>query len=124
MPSRKKKVNSFLAMWDMLGLECVFSIDDAKKVIDNYNKEKVWKILKEESIDRKPPNPIPLALLIVRARANSHRNYEIYSFQTYLSERQVRKTFAADPQSIVEWIRENGNKIYSDYIKQSKKAIV
>lgn len=111
-------------MWDMLGLECVFSIDDAKKVIDNFNKEKVWKILKEESIDCKPPNPIPLALLIVRARANSHRNYEIYSFQTYLSERQVRKTFAANPQPIVEWIRENGNKIYSDYIKQSTRAIV
>jgi len=111
-------------MWDMLGLECVFSIDDAKKLVDDFNKEKVWEILKGKSIDRKPPNPIPLALLIVRARANSHRNYEIYSFQTYLSERQVRKTFAADPQSIVEWIRENGNKIYSDYIKQSKKAIV
>ena len=41
-----------------------------------------------------------------------------------MSMRDVRKMFADDPQPIVEWIRENGNKIYSDYIKQERKMIV
>ena len=123
MPSRKKKGNSFLVVWDMLGLESIFSIDDAMTKVENYEKEKVWKTLKEEAIGQKP-NPIPLQMLILRARHNSQRSYEIYSFNTTMSENQVRKIFAKDPQPIVEWIRENGNKIYSDYIKQSKKAIV
>lgn len=123
MLSRKKKDKSFLVVWDMLGLESIFSIDDAMLEVENYEKEKVWKTLKEESIGKRP-NPIPLQLLIMRARANSQRSYEIYSFSTTMSEREVRKIFAEDPQPIVEWIRENGNKIYSDYVKQERKMIV
>ena len=123
MPSRKKKENSFLVVWDMLGLESIFSIDDAMAEVENYEKDKVWKTLKDEPIGKKP-NPIPLQLLIMRARFNSQRSYEIYSFNTTMSEREVRKIFAEDPQPIVEWIRENGNKIYSDYVKQDKKFIV
>ena len=124
MPSRKKKGNSFLVVWDMLGLESIFSIDDAMNEIENYEKDKVWKTLKGEGSIGKKPNPIPLQMLIMRARYNSQRSYEIYSFNTTMSEREVRKIFADDPQPIVEWIRENGNKIYSDYIKQERKMIV
>jgi len=107
----------------MLGLESIFSIDDAMAEVENYEKDKVWKTLKDEPIGKKP-NPIPLQLLIMRARFNSQRSYEIYSFNTTMSEREVRKIFAEDPQPIVEWIRENGNKIYSDYVKQERKMIV
>ena len=123
MPSRKKKDKSFLVVWDMLGLESIFSIDDAMAEVENYEKDKVWKTLKDEPVGKKP-NPIPLQLLIMRARYNSQRSYEIYSFNTTMSEREIRKIFAEDPQPIVEWIRENGNKIYSDYVKQDKKFIV
>ena len=124
MPSRKKKLNNFLVVWDMLGLESIFSIDNAMDEIENYEKDKVWKTLKGEGSIGRKPNPIPLQLLIMRARCNSQRSYEIYSFNTTMSEREVRKIFAEDPQPIVEWIRENGNKIYSDYVKQEKKFIV
>jgi hypothetical protein len=124
MPSRKKKGNSFLVVWDMLGLESIFSIDNAITEIENYEKDKVWKTLKGEGSIGRKPNPIPLQMLIMRARYNSQRSYEIYSFNTTMSEREVRKIFADDPQPIVEWIRENGNKIYSDYIKQERKMIV
>jgi hypothetical protein len=123
MPSRKKKDKSFLVVWDMLGLESIFSIDDAMIEVENYEKDKVWKTLKDEPVGKKP-NPIPLQLLIMRARYNSQRSYEIYSFNTTMSEREVRNIFAEDPQPIVEWIRENGNKIYSDYVKQERKMIV
>lgn len=123
MPSRKKKDKSFLVVWDMLGLESIFSIDDAMIEVENYEKDKVWKTLKDEPVGKKP-NPIPLQLLIMRARFNSQRSYEIYSFNTTMTEHEVRKIFAEDPQPIVEWIRENGNKIYSDYVKQERKMIV
>ena len=123
MPSRKKKGNSFLVVWDMLGLESIFSIDDAMAEVENYEKDKVWKTLKEEPIGKKP-NPIPLQMLIMRARFNSQRNYEIYTFNTTMTMNEVRTFFADDPQPIVDWIRENGNKIYSDYVKQERKMIV
>lgn len=123
MPSRKKKDKSFLVVWDMLGLESIFSIDDAMLEVENYEKEKVWKTLKEEPL-REKPNPIPLQMLIMRARFNSQRSYEIYTFNTTMTMNEVRTFFADDPQPIVEWIRENGNKIYSDYVKQERKFIV
>jgi hypothetical protein len=123
MPSRKKKSNSFLVVWDMLGLESIFSVDDAMNEIENYEKDKVWKTLKDEPIGRKP-NPIPLQMLIMRARYNSQRSYEIYTFSTDMTMKQIREVFEVTPQPIVEWIRENGNKIYSDYVKQERKMIV
>jgi hypothetical protein len=123
MPSRKKKLNNFLVVWDMLGLESIFSVDDALNEVESYEKDKTWKILKNEPVG-KAPNPIPLQMLIMRARYNTQRSYEIYTFSTDMTMNQVREVFAVTPQPIVEWIRENGNKIYSDYVKQEKKFIV
>lgn len=122
MPSRKKQLNRFLVIYDMFGLESIFSIDDALQEVENYEKDKIWKTLKDETVG-KCPNPIPLQMLLLRARANAHRSYEIYSFETSLSMNDVRVEFASDPQPIVNWIRENGNKIYSDYTKSDRKVI-
>ncbi len=107
----------------MLGLESIFSVDDALNEVERYEKDKTWKILKNEPAG-KAPNPIPLQMLIMRARYNTQRSYEIYTFSTDMTMNQVREVFAVTPQPIVEWIRENGNKIYSDYVKQEKKFIV
>ena len=122
MPSRKKKLNNFLVVWDMLGLESIFSVDDALNEVESYEKDKTWKILKGETVGKRP-NPIPLQMLIMRARFNSQRSYEIYTFSTDMNMNDVRKIFADDPQPIVNWIRENGNKIYSDYSKSNKQVI-
>jgi len=123
MPSRKKKLNNFLVVWDMLGLESIFSVDDALNEVESYEKDKTWKILKNEPVG-KAPNPIPLQMLIMRARYNTQRSYEIYTFSTDMTMNQVREVFAVTPQPIVEWIRENGKQVYSDYVKQNRKMIV
>ena len=123
MPSRKKKENNFLVVWDMLGLESIFDVGKAYLEVENYEKDKMWKTLKGEPLSEKP-NPIPLQMLIMRAKFNSQRNYEIYTFSTTMTMNEVREFFADDPQPIVDWIRVNGNKIYSDYIKQERKMIV
>lgn len=123
MPSRKKNVRHYVAMWDMLGLECIFDVDAAKDEIEQWEKEVIWSSLKEES-HRKKPNPIPLNMMIMRAKFNSQRSYEIYEFNSTLSESELREEFARDPQPIVEWIRDNGHKVYSDYVKSDRKMIV
>ena len=123
MPSRKKKLNRFLVVYDMLGLESIFDVNEAMDIVENHEKDSVWKTLKGESCDKPKPNPIPLQMILLRARTNSHRTYEIYSFETSMSMNEVRKEFAREPQPIVNWIRENGNKIYSDYSKSNKQVI-
>ena len=110
-------------MWDMLGLECIFDVGAAKDEIENWEKGAIWSTLKEESHGKKP-NPIPLQMMLLRARMNSQRSYEIYEFTATMDIDEVKQIFKDDPQIIVDWIRENGHKIYSDYVKSDRKMIV
>lgn len=124
MPSsRKNKTKHYLAMWDMLGLECLFDVDTHMNELNEWEKQKVVAILKEEQTPKKPQG-IPLQMLILRARYNSQRSYEIYEFNSTLAYDELKEAFIDNPQPIVEWIRTNGKKVYSDYVKQEKKLIV
>jgi len=120
---RKKKTKHYLAMWDSQGLECLFDVDFYMNQYNEWEKQKVISILKEE---RTPDQPrgVPLQLMILRARANSQRVYEIYEFNSTMGYKELTKVFNDDPQPVVEWIRENGKKVYSDYVKQERKMIV
>ena len=113
----------YLAMWDCNGLE---SLHDVGYHMDRYNqweKQKVVAILKEERIPARPTG-IPLQMLILRAKANSQRAYEIYEFNSTIEYDELKEAFNDNPQPIVEWIRENGKQVYSDYVKQDRKMIV
>jgi hypothetical protein len=102
----------FLAMWDNTGLECLVDLTQ-------HFKKQTWAALAGDKI---PADPVNLEVLKLRAMYNSQREYEIYSFNTSPSVTQssIKEWFENDPQSIVDWIREHGNKIYSDYNKHSK----
>ena len=124
MPSRKKNASTqYLAMWDMLGLECIFNITEFFKEHEEWEKKKIWQVLKEERFHDIEPK-LPLNMMILRAKVNTQRAYEIYEFNSTMSENELRKEFAKDPQPLVDWIRENGYKIYSDYEKTKRRMIV
>ena len=124
MPSlRKNKTRHYLAMWDMLGLECLFDVDKHMNEHNEWEKRKIVAILKEEVVPPKPEG-IPLQKLILRAKFNSQRAYEIYEFTSTIDSNELIEMFNDDPQPIVEWIRANGKKVYSDYVKQERKMIV
>ena len=124
MPSlRKNKTKHYLAMWDCNGLESLYDVDLHMNRYNEWEKLKVVAILKEEKLPDNPP-AIPLQLMLLRARVNSQRAYEIYEFNSTLWYDELKEAFMDDPQPIVEWIRENGKKVYSDYVKQNRKMIV
>ena len=105
--------NQFLAMWDMNGLECLFNVTEKEK-------ENVVRALYGEPIHR--DNPIQY--LILRARVNSQRHYEIYQFNSVLSEDEIREVFDCNPQVIVDAIRSIGHKIYSDRVSENKRPVI
>jgi len=121
--AKKKQPTKFIAMWDNTGLECIIDVSKHEKEIEDHEKHKVWSVLKGELHNVKPPN-IPLQLMIIRARANPQRHYEIYGFTSDESEKYVREIFETEPQLIVDWIRENGSKIYSDSVNTKDVVIV
>jgi hypothetical protein len=110
-------------MWDMLGLESLHDVDLHMNRYNEWEKQKVISILKEERIPSQPLG-IPLQMMLLRAKVNSQRMYEIYEFNSTLVYDELKEAFEDNPQPIVEWIRANGKKVYSDYVKQDRKMIV
>lgn len=103
--------NKFLAMWDCNGLECLIDITDLEG-------DAMMAGLKGESYKV----PFNLSMMLLRARVNSQRSYEIYSFTTdsTLGYDEVKAVFEDDPQTIVDLIRKQGNMIFSDYTTKKK----
>jgi hypothetical protein len=124
MASNKKSVKNFIAMWDNTGLECIFDVDAEMAQRDAYEKRKLWNILKDEKMLEYRPS-IPLQSMILRAKYNSQRHYEIYQFVTDgLDMDDVKSMFEDNPQFIVNHIRKNGKKIFSERFQLDKSVIV
>jgi hypothetical protein len=123
MASNKKSVKNFIAMWDNQGLECIFDVDEEMRLHEEHEKRKAWNILKGETTENRKPS-IPLQTMILRAKYNSQRHYEIYQFVTDgLDMDDVKSMFEDSPQFIVDHIRKNGSKIYSDRLEQHRVVI-
>lgn len=72
----------------------------------------MWAILKDKDYPMGPN----LMELIVRASRNPELEYEIYSFEADegLTENMIRVAFDENPQGIVDLIRKQGDKMFSD----------
>lgn len=107
--------NIFVLSWDMHGLEACVDITKLEK-------EKVW-----ATLQNKESNPIGqvVSSLMLRARYNSQRHYEIYSIQVSdgISESDIREMFELNPQGSAELIRERGVKLYSDRVNINEVKI-
>ena len=123
MRSSKKKTTRFVAMWDMHGLEALINVTKIEKEHEQWEKDNIFRVLKEQ--DPTPrPNHVPLEMMILRARYNSQRHYEIYTFDSELSEEDIRETFESDPQVMADAIRNIGYKFYSDRANKKQQVIV
>jgi hypothetical protein len=99
--------NLFIMAWDSNGLEAVVNITE-------YEKEMTWATLQDKESPKKIGSIVNY--LMLRARANSQRHYEIYTMTAVdgITDEDIRAMFEADPQGSAELIRERGNEIYSD----------
>lgn len=113
---KSKNPQTLLLVWDCLGLE--YSCN-----LTNYDKEVMWSTLKGE----KPTVRIPgLDILILRARSNPQRHYEIYTVQVEpdVSLEDINQMFKDTPQAIVDLVRARGHKLYSDRAFAQDNVIV
>jgi hypothetical protein len=100
-------VSAYLAVWDCNGLECLFNLSE-------WDKRKVWAQIQDKPLDRSHEPP-PFQTLLLRARFNSHRHYEIYTFTVddTLTEADIRGAFESSPQTLVDRIREIGTCLFN-----------
>jgi len=115
-------VKYFLASWDSTGFECIQDITDSHP--------DMWKLTQAQnrlSGLGLTSNPLfqQIELMKMRARANSHRNPEIYvlSAADTVSEEDIRDWSETDPQSLVNWIREKHSNCLWTSRNTEKKVI-
>lgn len=115
MPKKRTQPHTLLLVWDCLGLEYSCNLTE-------YDKDLMWSALKGEQ----PKVRIPgLDILILRARANPQRNYEIYTVQVEadVTLKDIRDMFKDTPQEIVDLVRARGHKLYSDRLYTEDRVI-
>jgi hypothetical protein len=130
MVKRKSKHNAFLLSWDMTGLESCIDVTNLEKLVEAGEKKRMWKILSDPDA-RDPGNQSASMLnqmvqhILLRARTNSQRHYEVYTIQTEpgISEQDMWDMFTNDPQYAADLIRERGNQLYSDRVSRRTQVI-
>jgi hypothetical protein len=113
---------SFIFSWDIYGVEAIIPISQ----YEYWEHEYLLKILERGSNvpDRNPLQSI-IQALILRAKFNNQRQYEIYAVgcSEECDEAFWRQQWEVYPQATADIIRERGHKIYSDRIDSSKVKI-
>lgn len=113
-------MSKYLLSWDMYGLEALIPLDPLMSKVKERDKELLFKRITDpdghhhnEAIAEINRH---VNLLMMRARYNSQRHYEIYCIDTTaeITEDYLRDMFKHNPQGTVDLIRERGEEIYSD----------
>ena len=103
--------NAYIFAWDQTGIDSIVPITQ----YEEWDKKNTWNVLTDSKVERNPLMSI-VQNLILRARYNSQRHYEIYSIDCAfgIDEAEWRKIWEENPQATADLIRARGQKIYSD----------
>lgn len=108
----------FLLSWDQEGLESCINIS-------SIDRKRMWDILADKQGQGRGNdiNSIVHSIML-RARFNSQRHYEIYSIvvDSTVTEQALRDMFKLDPQVSAELIRARGRCLHSD--RQNKQKVL
>jgi hypothetical protein len=113
--------NAFIFSWDQHGIESIVPITE----YEHHEKQNLIRMLKDEKPKRNPLNTI-VQSLILRAKFNSQRHYEIYAVDCHpdLDETFWLKQWKDYPQETAELIRDRGHKLYSDRRTQHQEILI
>lgn len=113
-------MGKFLVSWDMTGLEAVVDITQ----YEDWDKQVTWDILSGKDAKQNPLGQI-YNMMMLRARFNGHRHYEIYGLTADegIETDDIRNMFDNDPQIAADAVRRIGVKLYSDRISEKVQKI-
>jgi len=122
-------MNTYIISWDQTGLEAVVDITENIARGNTFEREQIWDLLKDPS--RTPRNEWVhevnhmVGMMMMRARANPQRHYEIYSINTddSITKEDLTQMFEDTPQTAADLIRERGNQLYSDRASKRDRVI-
>jgi hypothetical protein len=124
-----KKQNLFIVSWDNTGLEACIDITEDRDRSEIFEQDKLFDIIRD-------PDTVPrnehlvkvnqmVSAMMMRARFNPQRHYEIYTVTTDrgITQQDLRDLFETSPQTAADMIRERGNRLYSDRVNRKQIVI-
>ena len=103
--------NAYIFSWDQQGIEAIVPISQ----YEHHDKQNLIRMLSDKPAERNPLDSIVRGLLL-RAKFNSQRHYEIYAIDCTegMDDKFWKEQWDEYPQETAELIRERGHKLYSD----------
>jgi len=103
--------NAYLVYWCEEGLESIIPITQ----YEHWDAENTFRILNDEEPVRNPMNGM-LQQMLLRARVNSQRHYELYAIDCSndITKEDLELMFDDSPQAAADLMRERGYKVYSN----------
>jgi hypothetical protein len=108
--------HQFLIMWCNEGLDCCIDITEDQQ-------RRMWQQLKGELVSESAiPN---LNHIMLRARFNTHRHYEIYTCEATdgITAEDICEMFEVSPQTAADTIRRLGHCLHSDRATKDRVLI-
>lgn len=115
---------SWVAFWCNEGLERLVSVDEYKEK-DRLRLADIIKNGSNNELSGETRLNHLLNALVMRARFNPQRHYELYVFNTVstITEENLHSWFDDTPQCAVDWVRKNGKAILKKTNPSTKPVI-
>jgi len=99
-------MSTYVVSWCNEGLEGIIPVSELEK-------KDMWNILQSKTATAATS---AVTMMVMRARFNTQRHYEIYSIETTdgITEKDLRNLFLECPQYAADLIREKGSQLFSD----------
>ena len=113
--------NAYLVYWCEEGLESVVPITE----YEHYDRDNTFRVLNNQETARNPLNQV-IQNMLLRARVNSQRHYELYAIDcdNSIDKTDIEQMFETDPQSAADLFRSRGHRLYSARTEKNHVRIV
>jgi len=113
--------NAYLVYWCEEGLERVVPISEYEQV----DRDNTFRVLNNQEPIRNPVNSL-IQNMILRARYNTQRHYELYAIDCdhSINKTDIEQMFENDPQAAADLFRKRGHRLYSDRVEKHRVKIV
>jgi hypothetical protein len=112
--------NAYLVYWCEEGLESVIPITE----YEHWDRDNTFRVLNNQETVRNPLNQM-IQNMMLRARVNSQRHYELYAIDcdNSIDKTDIEQMFENDPQSAADLFRSRGHRLYSDRAEKNRVKI-
>ena len=118
-------MTTFVLSWDQTGLEACVNITEIEQrqmwaILSNKNENENKKSGRDHNVSS------ILNMLMLRARFDSQRHYEIYAIDVdeTIDETDIKQWFEDSPQCAADLIRHRGRQLYSDTVNRKDVKII